>query len=49
VVGEPLLFPHDEHIVAVASDAQVETKLPQFLLDDIAAIADFVERNARPA
>ena len=49
VVGEPLLFPHDEHIVAVASDARVETKLPQFLLDDIAAIATFIEKHARPA
>ena len=49
VVGEPLLFPHDEHIVAVASDAQVDTRLPQFLLDDIAAIASFIEQHARPA
>ena len=49
VVGEPLLFPHDEHIVAVASDARVGTNLPQFLLDDVVAIADFVEKNARPA
>ena len=45
VVGEPLLFPHDEHIVAVASDARVDTRLPQFLLDDIAAIADFIEQH----
>ena len=49
VVGEPLLHPHDTNIVAVASDARVDTRLPQFLLDDIAAIADFIEQHARPA
>ena len=48
-VGEPLLHPHDTNIVAVASDARVDTRLPQFLLDDIAAIADFIEQHARPA
>ena len=46
VVGEPLLFPHDTHIVAVASDARIDTALPQFLLDDLAAIAAFVESAA---
>ncbi len=46
VVEEPLLFPHDSHIVAVASDARVETTLPQFLLDDIDAIAAFIEQHA---
>jgi molybdopterin-guanine dinucleotide biosynthesis adapter protein len=46
VVGEPLLFPHDSHIVAIASDARVETALPQFLLDDIDRIAAFIEQHA---
>lgn len=46
VVGEPLLFPHDSHIVAVASDARVETALPQFLLGDLDAIAAFIEQHA---
>lgn len=31
VTGEPMLHPNDPHIVAVASDAKVETKVP--LLD----------------
>ena len=47
VVGEPLLFPHDSHITAVASDATVDTMLPQFSLDDITGIAAFVEQQAR--
>ena len=49
VVGEPLLFPHDSHIVAVASDARVDTALPQFLLDDLDGIAAFIEQHARLA
>ncbi len=49
VVGEPLLFPHDSHIVAVASDARVDTPLPQFMLDDIDTIAAFIEKHASPA
>ena len=47
VVGEPLLFPHDSHITAVASDATVDTMLPQFSLDDITGIAAFIEQQAR--
>jgi molybdopterin-guanine dinucleotide biosynthesis protein B len=42
VVGEPLLFPEDPGIVAVASDAPVATTLPQFDLNGIEAIADFI-------
>lgn len=39
------LSPNDPHIVAVAADYAVEEpRLPVFALDDIAAIADFVER-----
>src|SRR3954470_19434360 len=37
--GEPLLHPQDPHIVAVASDSRVETKLPVLDLNDDAAIA----------
>jgi molybdopterin-guanine dinucleotide biosynthesis adapter protein len=40
--GEPLLHPNDPHIVAVASDAQVETRLPLLDLNDEAAIASFI-------
>lgn len=43
-VGEPLLYPHDSHIVAIASDARLDTELPQFDIDDDAAIADFILR-----
>ena len=40
--GEPLLHPNDPHIVAVASDAPVQTRLPVLDLNDDAAIAAFV-------
>lgn len=47
-VGEPLLHPHDPHIVAVASDARLATALPQFDLDSPPPIIDFVLAQARP-
>ena len=40
--GEPLLHPNDTHIVAVASDVPVQTKLPVLDLNDDAAIAEFI-------
>jgi molybdopterin-guanine dinucleotide biosynthesis protein B len=36
------LHPNDPHIVAVASDARVETKLPLLDLNDVAGIAEFI-------
>jgi molybdopterin-guanine dinucleotide biosynthesis adapter protein len=42
VVGEPLMFPQDPHIVAIASDQVVDTTLPQFKLDDASAVAAFI-------
>ena len=42
VTGEPLLHPNDPHIVAVASDVKVETKLPLFDLGDFDGIAQFI-------
>jgi molybdopterin-guanine dinucleotide biosynthesis adapter protein len=45
--GEPLLHPQDKHIVAVASDSRVETKLPVLDLNDDAAIAAFVLKHLR--
>jgi molybdopterin-guanine dinucleotide biosynthesis protein B len=45
VTGEPLLHPQDPHIVAVASDAKVETKLPLLHLDDDAGIAEFIVKH----
>lgn len=44
-VGEPLLHPHDEHIVTIASDQPVKTSLPQFDLNDSQAIGAFVLRH----
>ena len=42
VVGESLLHPQDAHVVALASDQRVQTRLPQFRLDDAAGIAEFI-------
>jgi molybdopterin-guanine dinucleotide biosynthesis protein B len=48
-VGKPLLYPNDPHIVAIASDLDAaDVPLPSARLDDIEAIADLVERLARP-
>ena len=44
-VGEPPLHPHDENIVAIATDQRIDSRLPQFHLDDHAAIAEFVLRH----
>jgi molybdopterin-guanine dinucleotide biosynthesis adapter protein len=38
----PLLFPNDPHVIAVATDEPLETRLPQFGLDDAPAIAGFI-------
>ena len=40
--GEGLLHPQDPHIVAVATDAKIETRLPLLDLNDDGAIADFI-------
>jgi molybdopterin-guanine dinucleotide biosynthesis protein B len=40
--GEPLLHPNDPHIVAVASDTKVPTRLPLLDLNDDAAVAAFI-------
>jgi len=42
--GAPLLHPEDEHVIAVATDEPLETKLPQIPLDDAAAVARFIVR-----
>jgi molybdopterin-guanine dinucleotide biosynthesis protein B len=47
--GEGLLHPSDPHIVAVASDAKVETKLPLLDLNDDAAIAAFILKHLKLA
>jgi molybdopterin-guanine dinucleotide biosynthesis protein B len=40
--GEALLHPNDPHIVAIATDTKVETRLPRLDLNDDAAIARFI-------
>jgi len=40
--GKSLLHPGDPHIVAIASDAPVETALPRFDLDDHQGIEEFI-------
>ncbi|MGZ5127680.1 MAG: molybdopterin-guanine dinucleotide biosynthesis protein B [Burkholderiales bacterium] len=40
--GEPLLHPHDENVVAIATDTRVNTTLPQFDLNAPERVADFV-------
>jgi len=43
--GEALLHPEDRDIVALAADSRVDTKLPQFDLNDAPAIGGFVLRH----
>ena len=44
-LGEPLMFPQDPHVVAIAGDQVVDSKLPQFGLDDVVAIAAFIRQH----
>jgi molybdopterin-guanine dinucleotide biosynthesis protein B len=46
---EPLLHPNDAHIVAIASDTKVDTRLPLLSLDDDAGIAEFIVRHLKLA
>ncbi|NMG14013.1 molybdopterin-guanine dinucleotide biosynthesis protein B [Aromatoleum bremense] len=41
-VGEPLLFPDDPNIIAIATDAAVDTTLPRLDINDPAGVADFI-------
>jgi molybdopterin-guanine dinucleotide biosynthesis protein B len=43
--GKPLLYPEDPHIIAIASDVPLATKLPQFDLQDRDRIAEFILRH----
>ena len=47
--GEPLLHPNDPHIVAVATDAKIDTRLPRLDLNDDAGIAAFIVKHLRLA
>lgn len=48
MLGKPLLYPLDAHIVGIATDApgRLQTRLPAFSLNDPAAIATFVAERA---
>jgi len=41
-LGEPLLFPDDPDIIALATDAEVDTRLPRLDINDPREVADFV-------
>jgi molybdopterin-guanine dinucleotide biosynthesis protein B len=41
-VGKPLLFPHDPHVIAVATDAALMTSLPRLDINQPQAVADFI-------
>jgi molybdopterin-guanine dinucleotide biosynthesis protein B len=40
--GKEWIFPFDRHVVAIATDARPQTRLPCFALDDYRRIADFI-------
>jgi len=40
--GQPLLYPGDPHVIAVATDEPLDTRLPCLPLDDAPAVARFV-------
>ncbi len=41
-LNKPLLYLNDSHIIAIASDAELNTNLPQLDLNQPAEIADFI-------
>lgn len=45
--GTPLLHPGDPHVIAVATDEPLETRLPQLPLGDPPAVARFIVEFAR--
>jgi molybdopterin-guanine dinucleotide biosynthesis protein B len=47
--SEALLHPNDPHIVAVASDERIETKLPWLHLDDHPGIENFIVKYLKLA
>ncbi|TOI45641.1 bifunctional molybdopterin-guanine dinucleotide biosynthesis adaptor protein MobB/molybdopterin molybdotransferase MoeA [Vibrio parahaemolyticus] len=49
-VGKPWLCPHDENIIAIASDsAELDSELPQMNINDLDAIAQFVLQYVQEA
>ena len=48
-VGKPFIHPQDPFVVAIASDTPLPgVPLPVLALDDVEAIADFVDQHAAP-
>lgn len=41
-LNKPLLFPNDNHIIAIATDTRLETNLPQLDLNQPIEIANFI-------
>ncbi|ELJ8819822.1 bifunctional molybdopterin-guanine dinucleotide biosynthesis adaptor protein MobB/molybdopterin molybdotransferase MoeA [Vibrio parahaemolyticus] len=49
-VGKPWLYPHDDNIIAIASDtAELDSELPQMNINDLDAIAKFVLQYVQDA
>ncbi|WP_025626028.1 bifunctional molybdopterin-guanine dinucleotide biosynthesis adaptor protein MobB/molybdopterin molybdotransferase MoeA [Vibrio parahaemolyticus] len=49
-VGKPWLYPHDENIIAIASDsAELDSELPQMNINDLDAITQFVLQYVQDA
>ncbi|MCG6237862.1 bifunctional molybdopterin-guanine dinucleotide biosynthesis adaptor protein MobB/molybdopterin molybdotransferase MoeA [Vibrio diabolicus] len=49
-VGKPWLYPHDENIIAIASDSgEWDSELPQMNINDLDAIAQFVLQYVQDA
>ncbi|MEK1979539.1 bifunctional molybdopterin-guanine dinucleotide biosynthesis adaptor protein MobB/molybdopterin molybdotransferase MoeA [Vibrio parahaemolyticus] len=49
-VGKPWLYPHDENIIAIASDsAELDSELPQMNINDLDAIVQFVLQYVQDA
>src|SRR6266516_3790271 len=40
--AKPLLHPEDKHVIAIAADAPLDTRLPRFDLNDYDGIGDFI-------
>jgi molybdopterin-guanine dinucleotide biosynthesis protein B len=45
LAGKPLLFPDDQHVVAIATDEALATDLPQFGLEDADGVAAFIVQH----
>lgn len=45
-LGKPYLFPDDRDVIAIVSDSEPPaTELPRFALNDLEAIAEFIQRD----